>query len=70
MADLAIPHIWTYHRVADAMQISTATVSKWYTVFSVGNHWMIGIPVFITCPTQTHPAVEQQILDLRAKHSD
>lgn len=65
MVALVIHHNWTYRMVADAMQVSTATVSKWVRRYRAGASLDDRSSRPHHCPAQTPPAVEQQILDLR-----
>lgn len=65
MVDLVIVHGWTYRMVADALQVSVATVSTWVKRYLAGESMEDRSSRPHHCPTQTPVHVEQQILDLR-----
>lgn len=65
MVDLVVLHGWTYRMVADAMQVSTATVSKWVKRYLAGEPMEDRSSRPHHCPAQTPAHVERQILDLR-----
>ena len=65
MVDLVVVHGWTYRMVADAMQVSTATVSKWVNRFLAGESFEDRSSRPHHCPAETPAHVEEQILDLR-----
>lgn len=68
MVDLVVLHGWTYRMVADAMQVSTATVSKWVKRYLAGDPMEDRSSRPHHCPAQTPAHVECQILDLRRTH--
>lgn len=65
MVDLVIIHGWTYRMVADALQVSTATVGKWMRRYRAGETLEDRSSRPHHCPAQTPAHVERQILDLR-----
>lgn len=69
MVDLVVLHGWTYRMVADAMQVSTTTVSKWVKRYLAGEPMEERSSRPHHCPAQTPAHVERQILELRkAQH--
>ena len=66
MVDLVIIRGWTYRMVADAIQVSTATVSKWVRRYLAGQSMEDRSSRPHHCPTHTPKQVEQQVLALRS----